>query len=129
MDYISTHGPWTVYGSPVQSCLSRPYPATCHLYFNVWLMLAVLVIGVFKTVIMIYIVFRLSREHNLRTFGDAVSSFLQHEDPNTKGMCLVPTAVFTKDGLKDFGPRIYVAKQLRWWRSAGVKQFWATVVR
>ena len=124
---IAKDGNWTVYGSPVEYCLSRPYPSTCDLFFNIWLMLAVLIIGMIKTAIILYICIRLTKLHNLRTFGDAIVSFLQREDKTTKGLCLVPSSTFVKHGLTKCAPQIYTGQQQRWWKSAGVKQFWITM--
>lgn len=90
-------------------------------------MLAVLVIGVLKTLTMICIILRFSKQHNLRTFGDAVASFLQNEDPTTKNLCLVPSRVFVKQGLHETPPQLYDGKPHRWWKSAGIKQFCVTL--
>ncbi|KAH9898808.1 hypothetical protein F4778DRAFT_782912 [Xylariomycetidae sp. FL2044] len=119
--------PWTVYGGQVESCIYRPQTEQCSLLFNVWMMLAVLVCGFIKTVIIFWICIRYSRSRNLRSFGDAVASFLEREDGTTKGLALVPSKVFVERGLVPWDPQRYSGQRQRWLVSAGVKQFWITL--
>lgn len=121
-----SHKNWTVYGSQVQYCLSRPEQATCSLYYNIWLMLAVLVCGFIKNVVIIWICVHHSNNHNLRTFGDAVNSFLTHEDETTHNLCLIPSRTFVKHGLQPHAPQRYLGTHQQWYISAGIKQFWTT---
>lgn len=124
---MTAHANWTVYGSPVQYCLSRPQQDQCSLYYNIWLMLAVLVCGFIKTLVIIWICVRHSDGHNLRTFGDAVNSFLTHEDETTHNLCLVPSKTFDEKGLEPCEPQRYVGTRQRWYISAGFKHFWTTI--
>ncbi|RYP20579.1 hypothetical protein DL765_002736 [Monosporascus sp. GIB2] len=119
--------PWTVYGHPVEYCIYRPQLEQCSLLFNIWMMLAVLVCGFFKTAIIVWICIRYSRNNNLRTFGDAVSSFLEREDETTQNLALQPSSAFVRDGYLPCEPQRYIGYRQRWWKSAGVREFWITI--
>jgi hypothetical protein len=90
-------------------------------------MLAVLVCGFIKNVVIIWICIHHSNSHNLRTFGDAVNSFLTHEDETTHNLSLVQSKTFVKHGLRPYAPERYVNTRQRWYISAGPKQFWTTI--
>lgn len=47
---------WTVYGNPVDYCLSRTKSDVCQLEFNVWMMLVVVVLGSIKMIVLIWAV-------------------------------------------------------------------------
>lgn len=91
-------------------------------------MLAVILCGVIKTSVMIRIYLRYSRTPRIRSIGDAINSFLNREDQTTKDLCLVPSGVFVKTGLQPYEPQPCTNNRQRWWISAGVKQFWTTLV-
>ncbi|MCJ1466111.1 hypothetical protein MMC07_004730 [Pseudocyphellaria aurata] len=69
-------------------CLSQQTPERCKLQFSLQIVIVVIVINTLKMVLMLYVVFGL-KETPLMTVGDAVASFLDEEDPTTKGCCLV----------------------------------------
>lgn len=123
-----THSPWTFDGSLIQYCLVRTEQEKCSLYYNVWLMLAVLVCGFIKTIVIIWICVRHSHNHNLRTFGDAVNSFLTNEDETTHNLCLISSKTFDRKGLEPHAPQRYVSTRQRWYVSAGPKHFWTVTV-
>lgn len=128
VDELAQHlDQWTVYGGHVQYCLSRHRENECSLFFNIWLMLAVIFCGVVKTVVMVWICVRHSRTQNLRTFGDAVNSFLSREDAATQDLCLVSSKAFVRTGLQPHEPQLCTNSPQRWWVSAGVKQFCTTL--
>lgn len=126
---INNHpDPWTVYGEPVDHCIYRPQKQECSLLFNQWMMFAVLVCGFFKTAIIVWTCIRHSRSENLRTFGDAVASFLERKDDTTKGLALRPSTALARIGNQPFQPHKYTGHRQRWWRSVGVKHFWVVIL-
>ncbi|KAK5018825.1 hypothetical protein BJ546DRAFT_270012 [Cryomyces antarcticus] len=118
---------WTVYGHPVDYCLSQPVVNVCKLQYNVWMMLGVVLFGGIKTVTMAWMVFKL-RVPSLRTVGDAVASFLSVPDQSTTDMCLVSTSDLRKHGWSEggFPPQVYTGLKLRWWRAMSNIQWWLT---
>lgn len=90
-------------------------------------MLAVLVCGLIKTLIVIWTCIHHGQISSLRTFGDAVESFLAREDETTKNLCLVSPKSFVKNGLEPYEPQLYTGLRQRWYISAGIKQFWTSI--
>lgn len=145
---------WTVYGHPVDHCYARIAPELCHLQYNAYIMLAVVVFSVFKVAAIAVLVFTHPKGEFLRTLGDAVASFLKVKDPTTKDMCLVSSAQIRKHGFLPTGtvrtsprrqhrwvksskqqekvtipfpPQVYAKNRPRWWKSANAAEFFSTV--
>ncbi|KAF2499013.1 hypothetical protein BU16DRAFT_523619 [Lophium mytilinum] len=110
---------WTVYGQPVDYRLSRSAHDVCELQYNVWMMLAVVIFGIFKTATMIWMIL----QHPigaLRTSGDAIASFLDREDETTRNMCLVNPSTLHRSGwLDSFPPQLFssATHRIRCWSS------------
>jgi hypothetical protein len=92
-------GNWRPFGSPVQYCMSETVDQHCRVEYTAHLLLVVVLIGLLKTGVMLFIAFRI-RDVPLLTIGDAVSSFLTDPEPKTKGMCLLDRS------LKQFKPSV-----------------------
>ncbi|KAF1833717.1 hypothetical protein BDW02DRAFT_569698 [Decorospora gaudefroyi] len=121
---------WTVQGHPVSHCFARTISETCQLQFNGYLMIAVVVFGVIKVLTIGYLVLARSAGRHLRTIGDAIASFLEEEDPTTKGMCLVTSQQIRKDGFRAsyrYGPQIYTGMRPRWLTGANTTEFFTTI--
>lgn len=119
---------WTIYGNPVNHCFARPIGETCRLQFNGWLMIAVVVCGVVKVLILGFLVFSPQPGRLLRTIGDAIASFLQEPDPVTKDMCLVSSKQIRKHGfLNPFPPQPYSDTRPRWFTGANTIEFFASI--
>jgi hypothetical protein len=120
---------WTVYSNFVDHCLARRSSNMCHLQFNIWLMLAVVVIGVIKVSAIAWIVFTGSGgKVYLRTLGDAIKSYLIEEDASTKNMCLVSSAQIRKLGFQQsFEPQTFNGVRPRWYSAANTTEFFSTV--
>jgi hypothetical protein len=120
---------WTVYNNLVDHCFVRLGTDKCHLQFNVWLMLAVVVFGVIKVFAIAWIVFTGSGDKNhLRTLGDAIQSYLEKEDPKTQNMSLVSSVQIRKEGLlNSFEPQVYNGARPRWYSAANTTEFFSTV--
>jgi hypothetical protein len=114
---------WTVYVNPVDYCLRRNTPDVCQLELDVWIMLSVVVLGIIKMIVLIWVLFQwwLDSAHYFKTVGDALSSFLERQDPTT---CLVTASQLKKHGWKgDFEPQMYKRRGLGWVDSMSRPQF------
>ena len=128
MDRFNSGRNWTVYSNPVNHCFARVIPDACHLQFNAWLMLAVVVFGVIKVLIIGYLVFSRPAGRFLRTMGDAIASFLEEEDPTTKDMCLVSSIQVRKHGFQTpYEPQIFTGSRPRWLSGANSTEFFSTI--
>ncbi|KAF2127575.1 hypothetical protein P153DRAFT_398181 [Dothidotthia symphoricarpi CBS 119687] len=87
---------WKPFGKTIEYCMSEKIDQHCRLQYSVHLVIVVIIIGLLKTVAMLFISFRIS-DTPMMTIGDAVSSFLIRPDATTKGICLL-----NKSSLKDF---------------------------
>jgi hypothetical protein len=79
---------WAPYGSPVRYCLVEEVDIqVCRLQFSLPIAEAVLVCNAVKLLCMVFILWR-CRGKYLVTLGDAIASFLQDPDPQTRERCL-----------------------------------------
>ncbi|CAO2655960.1 Nn.00g047630.m01.CDS01 [Neocucurbitaria sp. VM-36] len=128
VDHLDSGKNWTVYGNPVDHCFARVSPDVCQLQFNQWLMLAVVVCGVIKVLMMCYLVFWRPAGRYLRTLGDAIASFLEEEDSTTKDMCLVSSKQVRKHGFQTpYEPQIFTGSRPRWLSGANTIEFFSTI--
>jgi hypothetical protein len=99
---------------PVDYCLSEVAEPHCKLQFVPAIAVLVTVLNLCKAVLIFYVAFG-TTEEPLLTMGDAVASFLEHEDPTTKDMCLL-TVHEVKASKHHFplGSREWKALQYRW---------------
>jgi hypothetical protein len=109
---------WTVWGYPIDYCLSERIEDVCEVGFNMTIMIVVIVFNSIKVIAMTWVLLRYNAEEIFTTVGDSVSSFLEREDETTRGMCLV--------GWREFGhawrrPGMGVQYQAR-------RQHWAKAV-
>ena len=88
-DYISKADDWTVWGYPIDYCLSEPVQDICAVEFSMEIMLVVIVFNLIKIFAMTWVLLRYNAEEILTTVGDSVVSFLTKDDETTRGMCLV----------------------------------------
>lgn len=119
--------------SEAKYCLSQQTPEHCKLQFSLQIVIVVIVINTLKMVLMLYVVFGL-KETPLMTIGDAVASFLNEEDPTTKGCCLVSKFDIKINKLRwqhrDGESNAPVAKEwmptkVRWARAVSRTRWWA----
>jgi hypothetical protein len=128
-DFAKLGKNWTVYNNVVDHCFVRLGKDECHLQFNVWLMLTVVVFGLIKVLAIAWIVFTGSGDKNrLRTLGDAIQSYLEKKDPITQNMSLVSSVQIRKEGLfNSFEPQVYNGARPRWYSAANTTEFFSTV--
>ncbi|KAK2745302.1 hypothetical protein CKAH01_18277 [Colletotrichum kahawae] len=79
---------WSPLGSAVKECYSQKTEEHCKLSFSSTLCWTVAAFNLVKAVLMLFVAFGLGDEDPLMTIGDAVTSFLQHQDDSTADMCL-----------------------------------------
>lgn len=97
-------GDWRPFSKQVEYCMSEKVDQHCRLEYSAYLLLLVALIGLVKTAVMVFIIFKI-QDTPLLTIGDAVSSFLTVPEPRTKGMCLLDKS------LKHFEPSIRYAER------------------
>ncbi|KAI9037923.1 uncharacterized protein KD926_011446 [Aspergillus affinis] len=71
----------------VEYCLAEPIPENCNLQYSVPLIAITVGCNLAKACILLYIWIGM-KEAPILTVGDAIASFLRHQDPYSKGMCL-----------------------------------------
>ncbi|KAH8627371.1 hypothetical protein IG631_17139 [Alternaria alternata] len=102
--------------APVKRCLSEPAEPRCKIHFEPGIAIVVIVLNLFSLVkagLMFYIAFRVNDEP-LMAMGDAVASFLDKEDVETKNMCLSSMADFRNGKGYKVGPRQYSGGAYHW---------------
>ncbi|KAL8727294.1 MAG: hypothetical protein Q9181_005758 [Wetmoreana brouardii] len=87
--YIDNPLTWKPYGQSVQYCLSEEVPEQCQLNFSLLFAVVVVISNFVKVVCMFLILWRHDKSA-LITIGDAIGSFLDHPDPHTRGLCILP---------------------------------------
>ena len=78
---------WEVLGYKVKYCVAQTMEEHCKLQFSIYIAALVIFLNLLKASIMLWLAFGV-KESPLMTMGDAVASFIQQPDPNTKNMCL-----------------------------------------
>jgi hypothetical protein len=107
-------GTWTPFGRNVQYCLSEPATETCSLHVSLPIMLVVMIMNVIKAGVMFALAYGAFRfVQPLLTIGDAISSFIEHQDHVTENMCMLSkTDVVANPGLWPATPKKFVQKSL-----------------
>jgi hypothetical protein len=86
-DYLPQASSWTVFGFPIEYCLSETTDDICSVQFSLTIMLVVISFNTLKVLMMAWVLFRFDAEKILVSVGDAAASFLRTEDFTTVGMC------------------------------------------
>jgi hypothetical protein len=79
---------WQPFGRPVLYCLSEEVIEHCSLNFSISIAIVVILTNMIKILCMGLTLHKYRQHLPLVTLGDAVSHFLNHPDPQTKGQCL-----------------------------------------
>lgn len=79
---------WAPWGKPIKYCLVEQVEETCRLQFNLPIALSVIISNLIKAVCMALTLVLYKNHAALVTIGDAVASFLDHPDPETRNRCL-----------------------------------------
>ncbi|KAF0316725.1 hypothetical protein GQ607_016067, partial [Colletotrichum asianum] len=79
---------WEPFGSPVEECYSQRTDEHCQVLFSRTLCWIVTALNLLKSLLMLFVAFGGGVEKPILTIGDAVASFLEHNDESTTDMCL-----------------------------------------
>jgi hypothetical protein len=79
---------WQPFEARVQHCLIESVEERCNVLFSIPIAALVIVSNLVKAVCMALTLYKYRRISPLVTLGDAISHFLDHPDPQTKGRCL-----------------------------------------
>ncbi|KKY24594.1 hypothetical protein UCDDS831_g02388 [Diplodia seriata] len=136
-DVLESQPNWAPYGSPARYCLAEVVDEHCRLQFSFAIAGAVIACNIIKTLCMGYIVWKY-RQTFLATIGDAIASFLDEPDPETKDRCLYSRPVFEKEWewmrhneLRDpkavaVEPERYSSRRPFWGRAVSKTRWFAT---
>ncbi|KAH8668084.1 hypothetical protein BGZ60DRAFT_43297 [Tricladium varicosporioides] len=123
--YISSANSWSIYGNPIEYCLSERTADICSVNFSMTIMIVVVAFNAFKVLLMLWVLLRYDAEHILVSAGDAAASFLVHEDQTTLQMCLADK----RDIRKFWQARGFARpfdRRRRHWGSAVRKRRWVS---
>ncbi|KAL1792900.1 hypothetical protein ACET3X_009407 [Alternaria dauci] len=101
------------FGATVKYCLSERAEPHCKLHFEPSIAIVVTVLNFFKAALMFYVAFGI-KDEPLMAMGDAVASFLDKEDNETKNMCMSSMANFRNSKGYKAGPQQYSGERYRW---------------
>jgi hypothetical protein len=89
IEHLQTHiQEWQPFGKQINYCLAEKLEQNCRLEYSAHLVLVVLLMGLLKMVVVLYIALKVD-DVPLLTIGDTVSSFLHRPEAKTEGMCLL----------------------------------------
>lgn len=100
---------WTVYGFPIEYCLSQQVTPSCKFQLSLVIMIIVVLCNFAKTLCMSLTIWKPS-SMPLLTLGDVIGSFLDRPDPHTANNCLASKYRFR-------GPKYACSKILPSWIS------------
>ncbi|KAI9675682.1 MAG: hypothetical protein M1817_001049 [Caeruleum heppii] len=108
---------------PIEYCLSEEVEEACSLQYSLYIMLIVIACNVGKMVAMAVTIFGINFRP-LITVGDAIASFLEVPDAETKGVCTSNKRDFSRYRPIDRKPSPWHQARQRWARAASVRR-WA----
>jgi hypothetical protein len=79
---------WAPYERPLKYCMVEQVPEICKLQFSFLIATIVVVSNLVKVAVIGWLLVRFSSFNPLVTLGDAVASWLQRPDPETRDRCL-----------------------------------------
>ncbi|KAK5703240.1 hypothetical protein LTR97_004189 [Elasticomyces elasticus] len=79
---------WTIEGRKVDYCLAQTTEPHCQLQFSVYILLAVIICNMIKSLSMLCALYW-QKDGTLVTLGDALASFLDEPQASTRGRCLM----------------------------------------
>jgi hypothetical protein len=127
LSYDETSGlyEWESRVIPIDSCFSQRLDEKCTVETSLVLLAVIIAFISCKTLCMIWILWRL-KEYPLAVVGDAIASFMEESDKNTKGACLGTASTFnhTKPWQKTLK---WSSKPNRWSHNVSVGQ-WTTCI-
>jgi len=119
---------WAPFGAKVKYCLSEKPAQQCKLQYNIPIAIIVIAMTALKTVFICIVAFGV-KESPILTMGDAVVSFLNKPDKETKRMCLVSKSDIVDAKRKwTFVPRTFKRTRARWYQAATAKRWILCIV-
>lgn len=130
---------WQPFEAPIKYCMVEEVQERCKLQFS-FLIAALVVVSNFVKAVCMALTLLMYRKHlPLVTLGDAISHFLDHPDPETKGQCLFSRNIIEaqwnweitngarKNGL-GIPPEHFDPKRRKWHTAPSSSRWWATYV-
>ena len=124
-------GDWNIMGVPITYCMSELEPEKCQLQFSLHILAIIVAFNTLKIAAMVAtLLLHKKSTPPLVTIGDAISSFLEHPDARTRGMCLDSRYEIVEE-LKQSGPqraREFAGKRSHWWKAASAKRRFSSIL-
>lgn len=121
IDAVLRSSNWTVAdGKPVDYCMSEIVREQCQVYFNSAVMIVVILCNFLTFVCMCFIAVKCTKPA-LVTTGDAIASFLESTDLETKEMCLATTGDFSKSHSGLTSPRVWFLRTRYWFQAISLR--------
>ena len=128
---------WQPYERPIKYCLVEQVAGSCRVLFTFPFAILVIVCNVIKAICMALLLFGFRKHTPLLTMGDAVASFLERPDPETRGRCLHSRQLIVKrwrwettNGAKnselDVEPERFDPMRKRWGSAPSTARWFAT---
>jgi hypothetical protein len=103
---------------PVKYCLSENLPEQCKLQASTYILVMVIILNLLKALMMCITVFGI-KESPIMTIGDAIASYIDRPDLNTRGLCLVSKADIHPKSELSREPRMFAGVPRRWSSAVG----------
>ena len=114
----------------VDRCLEFQGDEACQLRFSPAICLIVIVCNAIKAICM-FLASKEGREETILTVGDGIASFLDRQDPYTRGYCLLSRnniAEWSRSGAQSGIPRT-LPRRKRWWQAVSILSWCTTSIR
>lgn len=119
---------WTVYGLPIEYCLSERVEPQCSFNVSLTLLTVVIIFNLIKVFCIALVVLRI-KDKPLITVGDAVATFIEEPDDSTRGLCLVNRGMVDNQHWKNQkedlikSPDTYKPGSFRWYKAASKRKW------
>ncbi|KAF4543024.1 uncharacterized protein LTHEOB_7278 [Lasiodiplodia theobromae] len=124
---------WTVYGLPIEYCLSERVEPQCSFNVSLTLLTVVIIFNLIKVSCIALVVLRI-KDKPLITVGDAVATFIEEPDDSTRGLCLVSRGMVDNQHWKrqreDLikSPDTYKPGGVRWYKAASKRRWLSSLL-
>ncbi|KAL1647415.1 hypothetical protein SLS58_002743 [Diplodia intermedia] len=119
---------WTVYGMPIEYCLSERVEPQCSFNVNLNLLTVVIIFNLIKVSCIALVVLRI-KDKPLITVGDAVATFIEEPDDTTRGLCLINRGMVVgqhwnkRRNALISTPDTYKLEHVRWYKAASKRRW------
>ncbi|KAF2838244.1 hypothetical protein M501DRAFT_1053069 [Patellaria atrata CBS 101060] len=124
---------WAPATTTVEYCLSEPVEEKCTVQFHIGILSIVIICNLIKAAAMVASVYSFGslEDSPLLTLGDAVASFMERPDDNTRGICLATKTsidTYQTEVGKEETPRPYETPVKHWIAAISRKRWYTTLV-